>query len=435
MTAHPCRPNATPPTGTPNPVATSPRLTVSNGVGTTTASTTITVSGSFEGIAPIRLMDTRIGSTTIDGLYQGEGRLGAGLSRSVRVVGRGGVPETGVGSVALNVTAVEPTSMSYLTVWPQGKPRPNASNLNYVAGKTIANMVIVPVGVGGNVSLFNEAGTTDVLVDLLGWFPSGPVFTGLTPARLMDTRNSATVDGRFQNTGKVGPKSFKELQVLGRGGIPASAAAVGSLVLNVTATETTDSSYLTVWPKGFTQPNASNLNWAAGETVPNMVIVPVPSDGLLAFYNSAGMAHLVVDVLGWFPKGPAFTGLPPARLMDTRPDVQTIDGEFRSQGPLGPGETRILKVAGRKGSGVPGDVVGSIALNVTVVNPTGTSYLTVFPTGTARPNASNLNFGKDQTIANVVVARLGPHGEVSIFNESGSTDVIVDVLGWFAPPV
>ena len=410
-------------------------LTVSNGVGSTTTAKTITVSGGFKGIAPIRLMDTRRGGSTIDGLYRAEGSLGGGLSRSVRVTGRGGLPDTGVGSVILNVTAVGPTAASYLTVWPQGKPQPNASNLNFVAGKTVPNMVVVPAGAGGNVSIFNEMGTTDVIVDLLGWFPAGPVFTGLTPARLMDTRDSPTIDGRFQKIGPVGPNSSKVLQVLGRGGVPSDASIVGSIVLNVTATDTTAPSYLTVWPTGFTQPNASNLNWSTGETVPNMVILPVPGDGRISLYNSAGTADLIVDVLGWFPKGPAFTGLTPARLMDTRANVQTIDGDFRGAGALNPGQTRVLKVAGRPRSGVPGDVVGSIALNVTVTNPTDRSYLTVFPTGSSRPNASNLNFVGGQTVANMVVVPLGPNGEVSIFNESGTADVIVDVLGWFAPPV
>ncbi len=411
------------------------QLTVSNGNGTTTTAKTITVSGGFKGLAPIRLMDTRRGATTIDGLYQGEGSIGGGLVRSVRVTGRGGVPEAGVGSVVLNVTAVGPTARSYLTVWPQGKPRPNASNLNFVGGKTIPNMVIVPAGAGGNVSIFNEMGNTDVIVDLLGWFPSGPVFTGLTPARLMDTRNSSTIDGRFQNTGPVGPASSKVVQVLGRGGVPADPSIVGSIVLNVTATNTTSSSYLTVWPTGRTRPNASNINWVPGDTIPNMVVVPVPDDGRLSLYNEAGTADLIVDVLGWFPKGPAFTGLPPARLMDTRANVQTIDGLFRSQGPLAPGETRIVKVAGRDGSGVPADATGSIALNVTVTNPTAVSFLTVFPSGSPRPNASNLNFVGGQSVANMVIVPIGPSGEVSIFNESGSTDVVVDVLGWFAPPV
>jgi hypothetical protein len=104
------------------------------------------------------------------------------------ILGRGGVPASGVGSVALNVTAARPSEAGFLTVWPAGQPRPNASSLNFTPGLTVPNMVIVPVGAGGQISIVNESGTTDVLVDVLGWFPVGPSFTGLTPARLLDTR-------------------------------------------------------------------------------------------------------------------------------------------------------------------------------------------------------------------------------------------------------
>ena len=128
------------------------------------------------------------GATTIDGLFDRTGPVGPGATFNVTIAGRGGVPASGVGSVALNVTATNPTSNGYLTVWPTGQPQPNASNLNFVAGQTIPNMVIVPLGAGGQISIFNETGSTDVIVDVLGWFPTGPSFTGLTPARLLDSR-------------------------------------------------------------------------------------------------------------------------------------------------------------------------------------------------------------------------------------------------------
>ncbi len=49
-------------------------------------------------------------------------------------------------------------------------------------------MVIVPIGAGGQISIYNDAGTVDVLVDVLGWYPTGNTYTGLNPARLLDTR-------------------------------------------------------------------------------------------------------------------------------------------------------------------------------------------------------------------------------------------------------
>ncbi|MEZ5249996.1 MAG: hypothetical protein R2713_12525 [Ilumatobacteraceae bacterium] len=97
------------------------------------------------------------------------------------VSGRGGVPATGVDSVALNVTVTNPWDAGYLTVWPTGQPRPTASNLNFVRAQTVPNMVVVPVGANGQVSLYLSGGSADVVVDVLGWFPTGGEFHGLTP--------------------------------------------------------------------------------------------------------------------------------------------------------------------------------------------------------------------------------------------------------------
>jgi hypothetical protein len=90
----------------------------------------------------------------------------------------------------LNVTIANPSAASFLTVFPAGEARPTAANLNYVPGQTVPNMVIVKLGAGGQISLFNFAGNVDVIVDVAGWFPEGQAYIGLTPARLMDSRRS-----------------------------------------------------------------------------------------------------------------------------------------------------------------------------------------------------------------------------------------------------
>ena len=371
-----------------------------------------------------------VSAATIDGQFEKTGPIGSGSVFNLPVLGRGGVPASGVGSVALNVTVTGPSSASFATVWPTGQPRPNASNLNFAAGQTVPNMVIVPVGAGGQVSIFNETGATDVLVDVLGWFPIGASFTGLTPARLLDSRtpSGGTVDGAFNGIGQLSGGTVFDLPVAGRGGVPASGA--GSVALNVTVARPSATSFLSVWPTGQPRPNASNLNFTPGQTVPNMVIVPIGADGRISLFNETGSTDLLVDVLGWFPVGPSFTGLTPGRLLDTRvPSGGTVDGESNGIGQLGSGTTLVLKVSGR--GGVPASGAGSVALNVTVARPSQAGFLTVWPSGQLRPNASNLNFTPGQTVANMVIVPIGPSGAISIFNETGSTDVLVDVLGWF----
>ena len=255
---------------------------------------------------------------TIDGQFEGIGAISPAGITELTVVGRGGVPATGVGSVALNVTVTNPTADGFVTVWPSGETRPTASNLNFVKGQTVPNMAIVPLGESGKVSLFNSIGFSDIVVDVLGWFPVGQVFTGLTPARVLDTRpGQSTIDGASAGSGKLtGPGSL-DLTVAGRGGVPL--VGIGSVALNVTAVLPTSDGFVSVWPSGQPRPTASNLNLTHGRTTANMVIVPLGPDGRVSVFSSAGRVDIVADVLGWFPVGQAFAGLTPARLMDTVP--------------------------------------------------------------------------------------------------------------------
>ncbi len=357
------------------------------------------------------------GSATIDGQYAGIGKIAAGAEMTMVVVGRGGVPATGVGAVALNVTVTEPSAASYLTVWPTGAPRPLASNLNFSAGQTVANAVITKVGANGSISIFDNSGATHVVVDVLGWFPANQSYVGLTPARLADTRNSPTVDGQATNTGPLPATGVVNVTVAGRGGVPGSGA--GAVALNVTATDPTSASFITVWPTGAARPTASNLNVVAGQTVPNLVIAKVGANGQVSIYNDTGSVNVVVDVLGWFPVGNAYNAMVPARVLDSRPSS-----------PIPGGATTDVAIAGQPG-GPPAGAT-AVALNVTVTQPAGASFLTVWPSGAPRPLSSNLNFVAGETVPNMVIVKLGPGGKVSLFTETPAAHVVIDVLGWFS---
>jgi hypothetical protein len=191
----------------------------------------------------------------------------------------------------LNVTVTEPTVAGYITAWPTGTERPLASNLNFTPRETIPNAVIVGVGSGGKVSLYNSAGSTHLVVDVAGWFDLG--FDAVTPTRLMDTRTG--LGGIV-----LGPGASRTLRVTGSGGIPTD--GVGGVSLNVTVTEPTAAGYLTVWPAGRTRPLASNLNFVAGQTIPNAVSTGVNANGDIEIYNNSGNSHVIVDVTGWYAK-------------------------------------------------------------------------------------------------------------------------------------
>ncbi len=243
------------------------------------------VGSSYVPVNPARLLDTRAASS-----------VGPGGTIQLDVTGVGGVPDSGVAAVVLNMTVDRATGPeSYLTVWPSGAPRPTASNLNFSRGPASTNLVVAQVGAGGNVSIYNNLGSTDVIADVAGWFaPSaGSTYFPISPTRILDTR---------AGLGRLGPNATIDVQVAGAGGVPTT--GVSAVVLNVTATEpTAPDSYLTLFPAGTARPLASNLNFVAGETVPNLVVVRV-QNGKVSIFNNAGSTHVVADVQGWFSSGP-----------------------------------------------------------------------------------------------------------------------------------
>ena len=241
-------------------------------------------------------------------------------------------------------------------------------------------------------------------------------FVGMVPYRLMDSRD-----------GTGGPRSpfeqgmMRSLQVTGRGGIPTS--GVLAAVLNVTSVGSNAPAFLTVWPAGVGRPNTSSLNTRGGDVVPNLVITMLNDVGQANVFNSAG-GHCVVDVVGYFgtATGTRFNSLTPARVLDTR------SGLGAPKAAVAQGTSIELQVSGRGGVAADAD---SVVMNVTVTEPTGNGFITAWPTGTGMPTSSNLNFVADQTVPNLVVSKLGTGGKVSLFNSSGSTHLIADVLGYF----
>jgi plastocyanin len=173
----------------------------------------------------------------------------------------------------------ERAATSYLSVYPAGQNRPATSNLNFAAGQTIPNLVIVRVGAGDKVTFYNAAGTVNILADLAGYYAPGPgaTYTALPPARVMKT-----LTGLGAPKAKLGAGAQVTLTIPG---LPAGTTAVA---LNVTATGPTATSYLSLYQAGQNRPATSNLNFAAGQTIPNMVIVRVGAGNKVTFYNAAG---------------------------------------------------------------------------------------------------------------------------------------------------
>ena len=231
--------------------------------------------------APARVLDTRTGLGAV------RARVGARESVTLTLPG---LPAN-TSAVTLNVTAVAPTSQTYVTVHPAGTSRPSASNLNVVAGETRANLVTVKVGSGNRVTLYNDAGSTDLLVDLAGYFAtaSGLPYTAKSPVRVLDTR-----------TGLGAPKAPLAGGTSISFTVPGLPSGAAGAVLNMTGVSPDQGTFLTVHPPTQTRPTASNINLRAGTTVPNLVSSPVGTGSRLGIYNDRGAIHVLGDLAGWF---------------------------------------------------------------------------------------------------------------------------------------
>ncbi len=185
----------------------------------------------------------------------------------------------------LNVTAVSAAGEGYMTVFPCGTPVPDASNLNYRAGQTIANTVLARVGAGGQVCVYTSA-PAGLLVDVSASVSTAPGLAAVDPSRLFDTRTGP---------GALASGLITEVVVAGRGGVPAGATTA---VLNVTVISAAASGFVTVFPCGAALPEASNLNFDAGDTIPNAVVAKLGAGGAVCVYTSAP-AGLLVDVNGY----------------------------------------------------------------------------------------------------------------------------------------
>ncbi|MFB8397115.1 PKD domain-containing protein [Streptomyces yangpuensis] len=400
-----------------------------NAVQATNGGAFLTPGADFTPHAPTRLLDTRNGTGTGEppAKVPGQG------SARVKVAGNAAIP-AGVTAVALNVTVTETVDSGHITAWPgAGYDRPVTSNLNYTAGHSVPNLVIVPVGEDGYVELFNGGwSAVDLIADVTGYFTraSDSGYTSMTPARFVDTR-----EGVGAPPGMLGARSAFTTPVGGRQGVPQNITAVA---LNVTVTEPQGPGHLTAFSGAGAVPTASNLNFVPGQTVANAVIVPVASDGTIKIFNGAwSPTHVVVDVVGYYSKESkaAFLPFTPFRTLDTRVEQYGwTGGRFRAREYITQGFTP------------EGDIpagVEAYVLNATVTETGGTGFLSVTPSpsalpapgepaapAAARPVSSTLNWTAGATVPNLVQASDGEHGVINFWNQGHEdADLVLDVFG------
>lgn len=239
----------------------------------------------FFPVTPCRLVDTRLPTAPLGG----PSLVGSAARNFPILSAPCNLPATAQ-AYSMNFTAIPHGPLGFLTTWPAGQTQPLVSTLNASLGGITANSAIVPAGANGDISVF-VTDNADLVIDVNGYF-AAPAAGGLslyplTPCRVLDTRNSP---GRPPTAGTV------DVSVMLSGcGAPASAQ---SYVLNATVVPPGPFSFLTLWPKGVTQPVVSTLNAPDGAVTSNMAIVPTTNGSISSFASNP--VHLILDISGYF---------------------------------------------------------------------------------------------------------------------------------------
>jgi hypothetical protein len=384
---------------------------------TANSSINLALGADYTPLSPARVFDTRSGVGVAPGAISPGGSLTVPVSTIVSTLSR--VSAADISAIAINITVTDPTAAGNVTVNPGAVSGAGAgtSNISFSAGQTIANLVTV-LPFDGDISIFNNSkGTVQVFGDLQGVYSNaGSGFQAVAPVRVLDTRNKIGV-----TSGPLPPHGAVRLNLSGR--LPAGAAAA---VLNLTATQPTKPGFVVAYPDGQSVPSTSSLNFTAGHTAANLVIVPLTND-VADFYNgSAGTVQLIGDLAGYYTSGAAGSFVPygPTRIADTRDGFGTQTGAVPAHGSIVVSPDLIFC-----NSGCPLD--SADVLNVTVTQPKDAGFLTVYAHNQSRPATSNVNFTAGQTVANLVTVQ-DTVASVVIYNGSdGTVQIIVDEQGYF----
>jgi photosystem II stability/assembly factor-like uncharacterized protein len=393
---------------------------------------------------PVRLLDTRPGESAcfVPGVPLGNDAVRA--QPAVGSCGGATIP-AGARAIAGNATVVNFISSGFhwITLYPSDAAQPNASNLNFSDNQIVPNQFTVGLGADGAFKIYSHA-STHFIVDITGYYAppgaGGLYFHPLpAPARLLDTRPGETAcDAPGAPLAQDGTRTVLAHRTCSGATIPAAAKAI---VGNATVVNFISSGFhwITLYPFGTSQPNASNLNFTANQIVPNAFIAGLSGDGKFNIYSHAS-THFIVDVTGYFSdeavdangQGLLYNPLPaPVRLLDTRPGEAGCDAPGA---PLG-NEATLAQAAHRTcfGLTIPNSAKAVVG-NATVVNfiSSGFHWITLYPFGAPQPNASNLNFSANQIVPNSFVVGLSGDGKFNIYSHA-STHFIVDLTGYFAP--
>lgn len=318
---------------------------------------------------------------------------------------------SGACAVVATLTGSAATADTYVTAYPDGSPRPLASNLNLLPGEDAADLVTVALDSTRVVDLYVHAGTARLIVDVAGWYSATDaaatdVYVPMSPIRVLDTGY-----GIGTTATSVGPGEALTLTPATMH-VPANADAV---TVNLTEVGGSAPTFVSAYPAGTSRPTTSVLNVSPGDTRAALATVRISPQGL-TIYNNAGTVRLVADIEGWY--SPTATGA----LFSTsdQPRITTV---------LGPQQTADITIDGG------GSVPAAALFTLTAAGATTSTVERAYPTpssGSAVPNVSNVNVDQGRDTPNLVAVAVAPSGDVRLHNLQGTVTDLVDLAGYFS---
>ena len=394
-------------------------------------------------ITPVRIMDTRSGLGGTTGPVAGPSTTSLAIDGNTTA----DLPDSDISAVAISITVVDNTEGGYVSAYPDGTAQPVTSTLNYSEEQITTNNAIVPVGSDGDIDLYNSAGTTQIIVDLTGYYSTDTALTDAStyvpltdPTRVLDT-----LTGVSATEGTVAADSTLTLAIAGNdtGGtsgtdIPADAtgADITAVAITLTPADTAAAGQLIVYPDGDTRPTESNETYQDGEQEASTVVAPVGSDGDIDIYNSGSdPVDIIGDVTGYYTSattGEQYHPVSDTRILDTR---LSDPNDNSDPDPVASDATVVLSVPDTIPVPDP-----SLVLDIVATEGTEAGHLVVYPGGQSVPGTDTIDWTADQDIANLSLATTAGLSSakpddyvVNLYNSStGTIQLIVDVSGYFA---
>ncbi|MEV7328022.1 hypothetical protein [Micromonospora sp. NPDC093244] len=365
------------------------------------------------------LLDTRDGTGGTSGLRP------AKSVTTFTALGIGGIPASGVSALMVDVTAINPTANTFLTIYPD-LTTASASAMNASIGEVMTNSAVVKPGTNGKLAVHNAGGNVHIRVDLVGYFTTATGSTGSGFVPLNHTRVVDSRTGQGITAGTLASGATRTANISGGGLVPSTATAV---MLDVVVTGAANGGWLTVGSSAVAE---TGIDYAKGTTSMGMVVKLNPGAGGAVLLENRGSAvHIAITVQGYWTGSPTTgAGLRPV------PATTIYDSRFPTGAqPVPANGTVDVAVGGAKG--LPTRGIAAAVLNVHAVGSKSEGFLTVTPLGSAANAASTANFPAGHVArSSLVVTKLGTEGKVRIKNaSSGTVHIVVDLQGWFADPM